>query len=245
MMKSNARHLVPALLLEGESQEMPNRENRDLGAELRMEFEFRKHRFIKRYTLAAIFIAALIVWTVVSCSITAAIVRKNTTKEVTQRVEAEMRNSFQNYLDQKEENKKKENFLTGTESFDAAVDAMVGPMSQILSCYAQEYGITTEGLYTIGWSFCARCAQNSTEFGKTPQEILEKKGAWEGDVVGHATRNREEEIAKEVATDYLSGKYPDGYTTAMTFFNREAGGKIIARNELYTGPHTIYWWYGK
>ena len=161
MMKSNARHLVPALLLEGESQETPNRENRDLGAELRMEFEFRKHRFIKRYTLAAIFIAALIVWTVVSCSITAAIVRKNTTKEVTQRVEAEMRNSFQTYLDQKEEDKKKENFLTGTESFDAAVDVLVGPMSQILSCYAQEYGITTEGLYTIGWSFCARCAQNS------------------------------------------------------------------------------------
>ena len=241
MINVNARHLTPALVCEGEDERTMN-DARNL---LRAEFEKRKDRFIKRYGLIAVIVAALIVWTFAACSITGAVVKKQTTKEVTARVQSEMRSGFQNYLDQQDYEEHQAGFLTGDASFEAAVEELSGPMSQVITTYAQDFGISQDGLRTIGWVFCARYHQNSVEFGRTPQEILEKKSAWEGSVVNHGTRVQDQELTREIARDYLKGNYPDNYTTAMTFLNREAGGKVIARNEYNTGPHTIYWWYGK
>ena len=180
----------------------------------------------------------------VGCCITGVIVRHNTTELVTAEVTSQLRQDFQRYLDQMEMEQKAAQFLTGDASFEAAVEGLAGPMAQVIATYSMDYGVTQEGLYTIGWVFCARYARNSTEFGKTPQEILEKDRAWEGNVVGHAVRPQDTELAREIARAFLSGEYPDEYTTALTFFNRE-GTKIIARNELFTGPYTKYWWMGK
>ena len=181
----------------------------------------------------------------IGCIVTGLIVRHNTAVRVTQEVTSQLRQDFQRYLDQMEQEQKAAQFLTGDASFEAAVEGLAGPMSQVIATYAMDYGVNREGLYTIGWVFCARYAQNSTEFGRTPQEILEKKNAWEGKVVGHAVRPQDTELAAEISRAFLSGQYPDDYTTALTFFTRDAGGKIIARNELYTGPYTAYWWFGK
>lgn len=179
------------------------------------------------------------------CCITGVIVRRNTTERVTAEVTSQLRQDFQRYLDQMEQEQKAAQFLTGDASFEAAVEGLAVPMAQVIATYSMDYGVTQEGLYTIGWVFCARYAKNSTEFGKTPQEILGRERAWEGQVVGHAVRPQDTELAREIARAFLSGEYPDDYTTALTFFTREAGGKIIARNELYTGPYTTYWWFGK
>ena len=190
----------------------------------------------------------LFVWAasmMIGCITTGLIVRHNTTERVTAEVTSQLRQDFQRYLDQMEMEQKAAQFLTGDASFEAAVEGLAVPMAQVIATYAQDYGVTQEGLYTIGWVFCARYAKNTTEFGRTPQEILEKSNAWEGKVVGHAVRPQDTELAAEISRAFLSGQYPDDYTTALTFFTREAGGKIIARNELYTGPYTTYWWFGK
>ena len=188
----------------------------------------------------------LFVWAasmMIGCIVTGLIVRHNTTERVTAEVTSQLRQDFQRYLDQMEQEQKAAQFLTGDASFGAAVEGLAVPMAQVIATYAQDYGVTQEGLYTIGWVFCARYAKNTTEFGRTPQEILEKSNAWEGKVVGHAVRPQDTELAAEISRAFLSGQYPDDYTTALTFFTREAGGKIIARNELYTGPYTVYWRY--
>ena len=177
----------------------------------------------------------------IGCITTGLIVRHNTTERVTAEVTSQLRQDFQRYLDQMEMEQKAAQFLTGDASFEAAVEGLAVPMAQVIATYAQDYSVTQEGLYTIGWVFCARYAKNTTEFGRTPQEILEKSNAWEGKVVGHAVRPQDTELAAEISRAFLSGQYPDDYTTALTFFTREAGGKIIARNELYTGPYTVYW----
>ena len=190
----------------------------------------------------------LFVWAasmMIGCITTGLIVRHNTTERVTAEVTSQLRQDFQRYLDQMEMEQKAAQFLTGDASFEAAVEGLAVPMAQVIATYAQDYSVTQEGLYTIGWVFCARYAKNTTEFGRTPQEILEKSNAWEGKVVGHAVRPQDTELAAEISRAFLSGQYPDDYTTALTFFTREAGGKIIARNELYTGPYTTYWWFGK
>ena len=151
----------------------------------------------------------LFVWAasmMIGCCITGVIVRHNTTVRVTQEVTSQLRQDFQRYLDQMEQEQKAAQFLTGDASFEAAVEGLAVPMAQVIATYAQDYGVTQEGLYTIGWVFCARYARNSTEFGKTPQEILEKDRAWEGNVVGHAVRPQDTELAREIARAFLSGE---------------------------------------
>jgi len=75
MLNANARNLSPALNTEGD--ELPRIDRNALW----YEFEVRKHRFVKRYALAAILIAGLIIWTGAACLITRAVVRKNTIQE--------------------------------------------------------------------------------------------------------------------------------------------------------------------
>lgn len=224
--------------------------------------------FKKRNGIALILILAWAVSMIAACLITGAIVKHNTSEAVTEELTHYWRGQMQekqDYITVLESIIQKRNaeivltdeeqtvfreitgegILTGEKSREAAVDNLAEQMAYVISTYSQDYGVTQEGLYTIGWVFCARDAQHSSEFGKTPQEILEKPLAWEGKVVGHATRSQDRELAREIARDYLDGNYPDNYTTALTFFNREPGGKIIARNELQTSPYTIYWWFGK
>lgn len=233
------KSMIPVHILdEGDVKNIPK-------PDWRFRLKIWQSEFLKRSGLTVVACSFLAVWTVSACAITGAIVKKNTTEEVTARVQSEMRQGFQQYLEQQAEAQRRDSFLTGEDSFEAAVQEIAVPLSQIIATYSQDYGVTQEGLNTIGWVFCARCAQSSSEFGKSPKEILEKDQAWEGKVVGHATRNQYLVLAEEISRDYLNGKYPDGYTIAQTFFSREAGGKIIARNEFKTGPHTIYWWYGK
>lgn len=223
------------------------------------------HDFKIRNGIALIILFAWAASMMVGCCITGVIVRKRTAKQVvvecaertsegfrdymdgknTEAASALMQQGLQDFLNWQAAEAQKAQFLTGDASFAAAVETIADPMSYVLAAYRMEFGVTEEGQRTIGWTFCARGAQGSTEFGRTPQEILEKSGAWEGKPVGHARSNQDIELAREIATAYLKGEYPDGFTTSMTFFTRESGGKIIARNEFNTGPYTTYWWFGK
>lgn len=203
------------------------------------------YRDFKQKNGIAVIVAVL--WSaslILGCCITGAVVKHRTTEKVTEEVTMTLRGEFQRHLDQLEAERRASQFLTGEDSFAAAVEELAGPMAQVIATYAQDFNIQRDGLYTIGWVYCARVARNSTEFGLTPQEILEKKSAWEGKVVGHPVRNQDTEIARAIAEDFLNGQYPDNYTDDLTFFVRK-GSAIIARNEYNPGPYTHTWQYGK
>ena len=201
----------------------------------------------------------------VGCCVTGVIVRKRTTKQATAAALAWVAEGFHDYMDGKDtdaatavlvaglqdflnwqaEEARKAEFLSGDASFEAAVEDLADCFDELIATYAMEFGLSEDGLRTLGWTFIARVIAASSEFGKTPQEIIEKPGAWEGKVVGHAVRPQDTALTREIARDYLSGNYPDGFTPAMTFGTREAGGGFVARNEFQTGPNTMYWRYGK
>ena len=201
----------------------------------------RMERFIKRNGVMIVATILLTIWTWTTCAIAAHNAREIAIEELSAQYAAEYEAKLQAYKDQQQA----ANFVTGAASFEAAVNDFADQFDELIATYSMDYGVTEDGCRTIAWVYCSRDAKKSTEFGTTPQEILEKPGAWEGNVIGHAVRDQDTAIAREIAREYLSGHYPDGYTPDLLFFNREAGGKIIARNELYTGPYTAYWWYGK
>lgn len=179
------------------------------------------------------------------CCVTGVIVKKRTTKIVTAEVESRMRADFQEYLDQLEEDQKAAQFLSGDASFEAAVADLADYLDDLAATYSMDFGLREDAVITVLWVFAARWLTGSNEFGITPQEILEKSGAWEGNPAGHAVRPQDTALATKVARDVLSGNYPDGFTPDMTFGTREAGGGFVARNQFITGPNTKYFRYGQ
>lgn len=175
------------------------------------------------------------------CCLTGVIVRNRTTERVTAEVTSELRAGFQEYLTRQEEQRQAAELLTGDASVEAAsVELGTNYIAPLLAAYRMEYATTEEGCLTLGWTFIARLMKQSTEFGKTPQEILERKGAWEGNPVGHAVANQDIELGIAIARDFYTGHYPDGFTADFTFGARESGGGFVARNEFITGPNTVY-----
>lgn len=195
-------------------------------------------RFMKRNGIALALIVAITLYGFGVSAVT----ERRVTKEVTEQVTAELRQEFQDYLLQQERDRQAANMRIGN-GLEAAAEELADVFDELISTYAMDYGVNEQGLYTLGWVFIARVIQSSGEFGKTPQEIIAKTGAWEGKIVGHAVRNQDTQIALKIATDYLSGNYPDDFTTDITFGDREKNGGFVARNELFTGPNTVYWRY--
>ena len=211
----------------------------------RMRKAEKRERFTRRYGLALAAAMGLAFWSMLLCIVTGAVVHSRTEKTVRADTEAEMRASFQAYLDRQAEEAAAARFLSGEASFEAAVQELGDSFDELIAAYAQDFGLREDALHGLGWTFIARYVTASSEFGKTPEEIIGKKGAWEGSVAGHAVRDQDTAIAMEIAREYLSGHYPDGWTPGMTFGSREAGGGWVARNEFITGPNTMYWRYGK
>lgn len=224
--------------LDGDSGDIAN-------TDWRLNMQIAMEKFWVRHRVTVIAASCLFAWTMTTCGITGAIVRHNTTEEVTQEVQSEMRANFQQYLDQQEQDRRAAQFLSGEESREAAINELADWMDELIATYRMDYGVTEDGARTLAWVFIARLITNSTEFGKSAQEIIERSGAWEGKVIGHAVRNEDTELCREVARDYFEGHYPDGFTSSMTFCNREAAGGVVARNQFITGPNTVYWRFGK
>ena len=83
----------------------------------RMQLDEKMRKFIKRYGLTFLAWFGFTVWTVLACCITGAIVRNNTTIDVTARMET----AFAERLAQMEQERKVQTFLTGEASKEAAI----------------------------------------------------------------------------------------------------------------------------
>ena len=83
----------------------------------RMKLDEKMRKIIKRYGLTFLAWFGFTVWTVLACCITGAIVRHNTTIDVTERMET----AFAERLAQMEQERKAQTFLTGEASKEAAI----------------------------------------------------------------------------------------------------------------------------
>lgn len=189
----------------------------------------------------------LFVWAasmMIGCITTGVIVRRNTTERVTAEVTSKLRNDFQNYLDQMEQEQKASQFLSGEASKQAAIDELTDKLDNLIATYRQDLGVSEEGAYGVGYCVIARLVTGGW-FGSSIDEVLNKAGQWEGDFKDHPVRNEDTVIARKIATDFYNGIYPDGFTADLVYMKREADGRVTLRNEYLTGPDTVYWRYTK
>ena len=198
------------------------------------------HDFWKKNRVTACIAGLLVVWTCVTCGITGVIVKNNTTKEVTAAVQSEMRAGFQKYLDQKEMDEKAAQFLTGDASKQAAIDSMVQPVAEHIATLRMERGVTIDGVKTYVWGVDFS-RLDSGKYGSTIQQVLD--GNVEAYVYGHAVRNEDTELARELCTAYMNGERPDRWTPDLEFAEINADGSVTARSKLKTDSTTKFWRY--
>ena len=162
-------------------------------------------------------------------------------KEVTARVTAELRAEFEQTLADQERERQMAAFL----SDDASKRAMIEAESESIAKAfygAREVIKSTEDLMTYGWTICFRSEEENSEFPSSIEGVVAQKGAFMGYSEDNPVIERYYSVAKEIATAYHDGSWP---TTAKFLYLDWSTGKMIARDELKTGPRTEYWWWGK
>lgn len=198
------------------------------------------HEFWRENKVSIVAVSAAIIWTLTSCGITGLIVRKNTTTEVTAQVTSQLRADFQRYLDEQEEERRASQFLTGDASLQAAIDEMVPIIAEHIAGLRMDRGVTIDGAKTYIWGVDFT-RLDSGKYGSSIQEVVE--GNVEGYVKGHAVRNEDREIARELVTAYMHGERPDRWRPDLEFAEINPDGSVTARNMLFTNSMTKYWGY--
>ena len=235
----NARLQMPLFAASDYSEEK-NRADR-LRAELRLEMQNRVEKAKKRYGLALIVLFAWAASMMVGCCLTGWIVHNRTEKEVTERVTHEMRAAMQAYLEEQETQQKAASFLSGEASTQAAIDSIAGQLAPLIAGLRMDGRVTTEGAYTYGWTVIARL--QSGKYGNSIAEVLSNAGQYEYYNPEHGTREEDVAIARQIASDYINGTFPDGYFSGIEFCQINADGSVTARDDFYTGSTTNFWKY--
>ena len=193
--------------------------------------------FIRRNLIAILVLTAFALegW------IVAVYTEHKVSREVRQTVEAEMRQGFAEYLDQKEAEKQAASFLTGEASRQAAIDDLTNALAPFIAGYKMDGKVTDQGAHAIGWCPIARILNGN--YGGTIQDVLGQERQWEFYSPDHAVRNEDTAIAREIAEDFINGRYPDGFTADLVFAERTKDGNVVLRDEFKTGSTTTFWRY--
>lgn len=99
-----------------------------------------KSAILRRHGVTLIASAALMVWTVSTCMITGTIVQHNTELEVTERVTAELRANFDQYLADQAEEAGRARFLSGEASKQTAINTDAIALAKIGQGVLNTYG---------------------------------------------------------------------------------------------------------
>ena len=189
--------------------------------------------FIRRNLIAILIIVAFALegW------IVAVYTEHRVAKEVRQTVEAEMRQGFAAYLEEQEQKRQAEAFLTGDASRQAAITELGEKLTVHAAGLRQDRKVTKAGAETYLWVDIARWL--SGLYGKTIDDILE--GPVENYDKNHPVREEDREIGMRVAEAVMTGNYPNGFTTDLQFAEINADGSVTARSKLKTDSTTVFW----
>lgn len=206
----------------------------------RLKNEEKKNFIVKRYLPTVVSVALFATITAGACGITANIVRKRTTEEVTQRVTSEMRQGFQNYIESIREEERQASFLADDASRQAAIDLMVAPIAEHIAGLRMDRKVTVDGAKTYVWGVDFT-RLSSGRYGKTINEVL--GGNIEGYVKGHGVRPEDTELARQLCTDYMTGCFPKDWTPDLEFAEINSDRSVTARSKLKTDSTTVFWRY--
>ena len=198
------------------------------------EAQWRKHR------LTVITAAALAAWTLATCGITEAVVRRNTAAEVTEAVTHELKGQFQTWLDEEEQRRMAEGIVTGDESKQQAIDSAAKAMAR---AFEGIKAITErqDDLRTYGWNMCFRAS--SRNYPDTIEGVVAQANQYMGYSEDNPIVDWKLQLATEITTAYFNGEWPE--TDKYIYAEWDGSGKIILRDEYQAGRNTTYWWWGK
>ena len=121
------------------------------------------------------------------------------------------------------------------------IEELTKYLEKLVAGYAMNSNINKEGCYAICWCFIARLSTKGY-FGTTPQDIAEMPNQWQWYDSSNPVRAQDTTIAKNVATAYVDGKFPDDFTTDLCFADLKQDGSVVLRNSFYTNNDTVKYW---
>lgn len=177
----------------------------------------------------------LAVWTLITCGATYFIARHNTTETVTARVTSELRAGFNQYLADLEYERSAEQFLTGDESLQTAMDAEADSLARLL------YGYRNNSLRdrkTLIWCVLARV--DSKAYPGSVAGVVDQAKQWMFYSIDNPIREDDRQLALEQLQLWHEGKYPAGFSDDYVYAEWTASD-IALRNTWEKDSSTSWW----
>ena len=232
MTAENARRELPIWADQKKSSEF-RAQSEEKKQPTRIRMTARQEWFLKRYGLAMTAILLLAVYTVGLCVVTGSIVRHNTEAEVTERVTAQMRGEFQQYMVQQEQERMASGLLTGEASLQSTMNAeadaiarAIGPMS------------TKRQKQTMIWNILVRV--DSKTYPNTVQEVIAQPQQWMFYDEKNPIREDDRTLALEQLKLWHEGRYPAGLSTTYVY-GEWSQTDYVLRDKWEKDSRTNYW----
>lgn len=198
---------------------------------VRMQAEEKRRVFWRDYKIAIIIGVLFALYTGFVCDLTAYIVRKRTTAEVT----SELRAGFSDYLAQQDYERSAAAFLTGEDSLQTAMDAEADSLARLL------YGYRNNSLRdrkTLIWCVLARVDNNG--YPGSVEAVVNQDKQWMFYTSDNPIREDDRAIALEQLREWHSGKYPEKFDDSFVYAEWSAAD-IALRNTWLKSSETSWW----
>lgn len=185
-------------------------------------------RFVRRYGVALALVAIIVTYGYG----VAAITRARTTKEVTERVTAEITARY-------EQEAQAARFAAEIDQTDRirfdVLQAEADALAKLLYGYKDN---SDKDLHTLVW--CALARADSTAYPGTVADVVAQPKQWMGYSDKNPIRDAYREIALAELEKWHSGEYPEGWSSRLVYAHWEPGD-VVLRDTWENTSRTTWW----
>ena len=208
---------------------------RETGIHLSAKQRVKLDGFWKRYAILVVLVLAIPLYTLMVCSITAAVVRKNTTTEVTEHLTHEWRGNMQAYTEQQEQQRMASQLLTG----DASLQAQKKEDAEYLAKLIGKYK-TKRMKQTVICNAWARV--KSGNYPNTVKAVVSQANQFQFWDESNPVKADDRELAMQILDDLYAGRYPAGFDDRF-IYGEWSENDYVLRDTWEKNSNTVYWRY--
>ena len=191
--------------------------------------ENRMEEFWKRNGLGLMMLFLWAASMMLGCCVTGTIVRKNTEREVTERVTSEMRGNMNRYMEEQEQQRMAAGLVTGEASREAAIIRETDAVAAVISKLSTDAQKATEAACMLARVMSPYYPDSFEEVAAQPQQWMFYDGA------DNTFSPRDREIAESIVRPYMeSGIIPNGLTAEMVYGSWSVNDFVLRDSYLTT-----------
>lgn len=197
--------------------------------------EAQMEQFKKRYGLSLLVAFVWAASMILGCCITGTIVKRNTEREVTERVTSEMRGNMHRFMEEQEQQRIASGLLTGEASLQEAIARETDAVAAVIAKLSTDAQKATEAACMLARVMSPAYPNSFEAVAAQPQQWM----FYDGTDLTFSQHDRE--IAESIVRPYMeSGIIPNGLTAEMVYGSWSTNDFVL--RDSYQTTTTMHTW---